>query len=138
MADVDDRTQHTRPPTAAQDLLVDGLPLCTIAVTADETWHVTAQLAAVEQAALRAAAPSPDALCQRAQHALGLAGIGSRIEPERSAIGVYAAWLPSPSGEFLLVLEGRAVLWWVSHAPSEAIQALIAAAIEVMRHEPNR
>ena len=127
--------QHTDQGRASNvhELVVDGLPPCTIAVTADGIWHVVAQLAADEQAALVAAATQPDTLCQRAQHALGLAGIGSRIKPDDTAIGIYAAPLPLPSGAITLVLEGRALLCWVSRAPSEAIQALIAAAIEVMR-----
>ena len=116
-----------------QDLVVDGLPPCTIYATANGIWHVMAQLATDEQAALAAAAPSPDALCQRAQHALGLAGIGSRIAPDHTAIGVYAAQLPTPASPMPLVLEGRALLCWVSRAPSESIRALIAAAIDVMR-----
>ena len=119
--------------TAAQDLVVDGLPPCIISPTTDGTWHVTAQLAADKQAALAAAAPGPDALCQRAQHALGLAGTGSRIARERNAIGMYAAPLRMPSGEATLVLEGRAVLWGVAHVTSVAIQALIAAATKAMR-----
>jgi len=136
MADANASNQRTLQgtATAAQNLVVDGLPPCMISATTDGTWHVTAQLAADEQAALAAAAPSPDALCQRAQHALGLAGIGSRIERERSAIGVYAAPLRSPSGEATLVLDGREVLWWVSHATSEAIRALIAAATQAVRN----
>ena len=130
-----DGNQHTDEGRAGavQHLVMDGLPPCTIAVTADGTWHVMAQLAADEQAALAAAATHPDTLCQRAQHALGLAGIGSRIKPDDTAIGIYAALLPAPAGAITLVLEGRALLCWVSRAPSEAIQALIAAAIAVRR-----
>jgi hypothetical protein len=133
MADANDRTHSSLPATAALTLRVDGLPPCAIQAAADGTWHVTAQLAADEQAALVAAAPDPAALCQRAQHALGLAGIGSRIAPDHNAIGVYAAPSPAPSGATPLVLEGRALLWSISRAPSEAIRALIIAAIEVMR-----
>jgi hypothetical protein len=132
MANGNQRTDQGRASNV-QDLVIDGLPPCTIAVTADGIWHVVAQLAADEQAALAAAATHPDTLCQRAQHALGLAGIGSRIKPDDTAIGIYAAPLPSPSGAITLVLEGRALLCWVSRAPSEAIQALIAAATRVMR-----
>ena len=131
MGDADDRIP-TLPATAIQALVVDGLPPCALQATADGTWHVTTQLAADEQAAL-ASAPAPDELCRRAQHALGLAGIGSRIAPDHNAIGVYAAPSPAPSGATPLVLEGRALLWSISRAPSEAIRALIAAAIEVMR-----
>ncbi len=134
MADANDRTHSSLPATAAPTLRVDGLPPCAIQAAADGTWHVTAQLAADQQAALVAAAPDPAALCQRAQHALGLAGIGSRIAPDHNAIGVYAAPLFAPASVITLVLvEGRALLWSISRAPSEAIRALIVAAIEVMR-----
>jgi hypothetical protein len=121
------------PTEAGQLLTIAGLPSCTIQTAADGTWHVTAQLVADEQDALVTAASNPEALCQRAQHALGLAGIGSRIEDDYTAIGVYGASLPSPSGQFLVVLDGRVLLLSIAHAPSEVIQALIAAAIAVMR-----
>jgi hypothetical protein len=132
MANGNQRTDQGRA-SAMHELVVDGLPPCTIALIADETWHVVAQLATDDQAALTAAVTHPDTLCQRAQHALGLAGIGSRIAPDHTAIGVYAAQLPTPARPMPLVLEGRALLCWVSRAPSESIRALIAAAIEVMR-----
>jgi hypothetical protein len=140
MADANSINRRTPHGTAgtAQDLAVGGLPTCTIHAAADGIWHVTAQLADTEQAALAAAAPSPDALCKWAQHALGLAGIGSRIERERNAIGVYAAPLRWPSGEATLVLDGRAVLWWVAHATSEAIRALVDAATQAMRQSHDR
>jgi hypothetical protein len=66
MADANDSNQRTFQGRAssAQNLVVDGLPTCTIHAANDGTWHVTAQLAADEQAALAAAAPSPEALCQ--------------------------------------------------------------------------
>ena len=124
---------HQRRAGAAQALLVDGLPPCSIVVSADGTCHVTMQLAADEQAVLAAAAPLPDVLCQRAQHALGLAGIGSRIAPDQGAIGVYAPALSAPAGATPLILDGYALLWSTSRAPSESIRALIAAAIEMMR-----
>ena len=132
MADGNQRTDQSRASNV-HELVVDGLPPCTIALIADETWHVVAQLATDDQAALTAAVTYPDTLCQRAQHALGLAGIGSRIAPDHTAIGVYAAQLPTPASPMPLVLEGRALLCWVSRAPSESIRALIAAAIAVMR-----
>ena len=60
----------------------------------------------------QAAVTHPDTLCQRAQHALGLAGIGSRIAPDHTAIGVYAAHArPRHPARSPLVLEGRALLW---------------------------
>jgi len=137
MTDSNDSTQRTLPGTAGQNLLVAGLPPCTIQRTADGIWHITAQLAADDQAALTAAAPSHDELCQHAQHALGLSGIGSRIERARDAIGLYAAPLRMPSGDSTLVLEGREILWVVAHAASAAIRALIGAATEAMRQAPN-
>jgi hypothetical protein len=134
MAEVNEHNQRTRQGRAgaAQNLAVEGLPPCTIQVTGDGIWHMTAQLADADQAALATAAPSHDEICQRAQHALGLAGIGSRIERERNAIGVYAVPLRSPSGEASLVLEGREILWGIAEATSAAVQALIAAATQAM------
>src|SRR5436190_1958593 len=85
--------------SAAHPLVISGLPTCTLQAAEDGIWHVVAQLAEDEEAALAAAAPSPDALCQRAQHALGLAGIGSRIDRERNTVGVYADLSGAPFGE---------------------------------------
>lgn len=130
-------SEHTsRSQAGARLPTIPGLPPCTIEMAVDGTWHVTTQLADGEQDALVTAAPSPEALCQRAQHALGLAGIGSRIAPERDAIGVYVPTSPAPFSTTPLVLEGRPLLWTVSHASSEAVRALIAAAMEVMRAPP--
>jgi len=131
MAEKNEQT-HVGSAGVLQDLVVDGLPPCTIQAMADGTWHVVAQLALNDQAALATAVTHPDTLCQRAQHALGLAGIGSRIAPDHDAISIYAAF-PTSASATPLVLEGRALLCWISRAPSEAIQSLIAAAIEVMR-----
>ena len=132
MANGNRRTYAGRAGTV-HELVGDGLPPCTIALIADQTWHVVAQLATDDQAALTAAVTHPDTLCQRAQHALGLAGIGSRIAPDHTAIGVYAAQLPTLVSPMPLILEGRALLCWVSRASSESIRALIAAATQVMR-----
>ena len=132
MADDNQRANQGRAG-AAQALVVSGLPPCTIQTSGDGTWHVTTQLAAEEQAALATAAPSPEALCQRAQHALGLAGIGSRIAPDRTAIGVYLPTPPALFGVTPLILDGHALLWSVSRASSATIQTLIAAATQVMR-----
>jgi hypothetical protein len=126
MTDIDNQRHHALPSTP-QHLVVDGLPSCTIQAV-DGIYSITAQLSADDAAALAAAAPSHDELCQHAQHALGLSGIGSRIERERDAIGVYAAPLRLPSGESTLVLEGREVLWAVAHASPPTVRALISAA----------
>src|SRR5215510_1232509 len=136
MAD-DNQCANRGRASAAQPLVVPRLPPCTIQMAAEGTWHVQVQLAADEQAALAAAVTHPDTLCQRAQHALGLAGISSRIASDHTAIGVYAAALPTSASPLPLVLEGRALLCWVSRASSESIRALIAAAIEVMRDAHN-
>ena len=136
MADANDRIP-TLPPPVVKALVVDGLPPCTIQATVDGTWHVATQLAVEEQAALDVVAPQPDVLCQRAQHALGLVGIGSRIAPDRTAIGVYVPTSPAPFGATPLVLAGRPVLWAISRAPSEAIRALIVAATQVMHQSPH-
>lgn len=132
MDDIDNSTPYTPPSTATQAFVVDGLPACIIQMATDGTWHVAAQFSTGEQEAQVSALPL-DVLCKRAQHALGLAGIGSRIEDDYTAIGLYAASLPSPSGQFLLVLDGRVLLGSISRASSEAIRALIAAAAQVMR-----
>jgi hypothetical protein len=136
MADDNQRANQGRAGVA-QALVVSGLPPCTIQTSGDGTWHVTTQLAADEQDALATAAPSPDALCQRAQHVLGLAGIGSRIAPDRDAIGVYVPTSPAPFGTTPLILEGRPLLWAVSRTSSEAIRALVAAALHVMSTLPS-
>jgi hypothetical protein len=125
------------PTEAGQLLTIAGLPSCTIQTAADGTWHVTAQLVADEQDALATVAPSPEALCQRAQHVLGLAGIGSRIVPDRNAIGVYVPTSPAPLGTTPLLLEGRPLLWAVSRVSSEGIRALVAAALHVMGTVPS-
>lgn len=62
---------------------------------------------------------------------MGLAGIGSRIASDDNAIAIYAS-LTAPSVVTPLVLAGHALLWAVSRAHSEAIQALVAVATQVM------
>jgi hypothetical protein len=134
-----DSVQHPRENMigGAQPLVAEGLPPCTIQAMADGTWHVTAQLVRDEEAALAVTALPPDVLCQRAQHALGLAGVGSRIAPDRNAIGVYLPTSPTPFGTTPLVLDGQALLWSLSRASSESIRALIVTATQVMRTARN-
>lgn len=129
---MDNADDRARSRTAAQTLVVSDLPPCTITPTSNGLWYLTAEAVADDQAASLATTPDPAALCRQAQHALGLAGIGSRIAPEDNAIGIYAA-LPAPSVVTPLVLEGRALLWTVSRAPAEALQTLIAAALAIVR-----
>jgi hypothetical protein len=139
MAETKKSNRRTSQGTAgaAHPLVISGLPTCTIQAAANGTWHMTAQLAEDDQAAFAACAPSPDELCRRAQHALGLAGIGSRIDRERSAIGVYADRSGAQFGEPTLILDGPAVLWAFGHAATDAIRALLQAATEAMRQSPD-
>jgi hypothetical protein len=135
MTDGNQRTHQGRIGFA-QALVVDGLPPCTIYAAEDGTWHVTAQLASDEQASLAASAPTPDDLCRRAQHALGLAGIGSRIDRERGVVGVYTDVSGAQFGAPTLILDGAAMLWALGHALPEAIRALVEAATQAMRQPP--
>ena len=135
MAESNDSTRRTPDGIThtAQYLVMNGLPRWTIHATDDGTWHVVAQLAADDQAAL-AAAPTPDDLCQQAQHALGLAGIGSHIDRAHGAVGIATDRSGAGLGAPTLILDGPAVLWWVAYATSAAIQALVDAVILAMRH----
>ena len=63
MANGNQRTDQGRASNV-HELVVDGLPPCTMARIADATWHVVAQLATDDQAALMAAVTHPDTLCQ--------------------------------------------------------------------------
>ncbi len=125
----DESARSTSPPAAVQTVQVEGLPVCTVTRTPDGAWRATTQLADSEQAAL-AAALQPMLLCQRAQHVLGLAGVSSRITPDNSAVGVYAAPYSLPSGAIAFVIEGQALLWSLSQARSKAIEALVTAILE--------
>jgi hypothetical protein len=132
-----DRRTSQGTASAAQALVVDGLPTCTIQVADNGTWHMMAQLAPDDQVAFAASAPSSDDLCHAAQHALGLAGIGSRIYRERSAVEVYVDLSGAQFGEPTLILDGPAVLWFVGHAVPDAIRALLQAATQAMRQSPD-
>jgi hypothetical protein len=137
MTDGNQRTHQGRIGVA-QALVVDGLPPCTIYAAEDGTWHVTAQLASDEQASLAASASTPDDLCRRAQHALGLSGIGSRIDRERGMVGVYTDVSRAQFGTPTLILDGAAMLWVVGHALPDAIRALVEAATRATRQSPDR
>jgi hypothetical protein len=139
MAETNDSHRRTSQgaASAAQALVVSGLPTCTIQAAEDGTWHLVAQLAEDEAAAFTASTPSPDDLCRRAQHALGLAGTLSRIDRERSAIGMYADLRGAQFGAPTLILDGPAVLWAFGHAVPDAIRAVLLAATEAMRQSPD-
>jgi hypothetical protein len=133
------RNQHTLSGAAegAHTLVVDGLMSCTIQAAEDGRWHVVAQLTSDEQAACAAAAPTPGELCRSAQHALGMAMVGSRIYPERNAIGVYTNSSLAQFGEATLFLDGPHVLWFVAHAAPQTIHALLDGATLAMAHAPD-
>jgi len=137
MAESNRSNQRTHQGNASpvQPLVVDGLPACTIQAAEDGTWHVLAQLVATDQADF--AASTPEDLCQRAQHALGLAGIGSRIDRAHTAVGIYADRSGRGFGEPALVLDGPVVLWYVAHTAPDALRALVQAATEAMRQSPD-
>jgi hypothetical protein len=132
-------TQPTFPTAAdtARTLVVDGLASCTIQAAEDGTWHVVAQLAPDDQATCAAAAPTPNELCRHAQHALGMAMVGSRIYRERCAIGVYTNSSPAQFGEATLFLDGPHVLWFVAHATPQTIHALLDSATLARAHASN-
>ena len=121
----------------ARALVVDGLLSCAIHAAEDGTWHVVAQLAPDDQATCAAAAPTSNDLCRHAQHALGMAMVGSRIYPERCAIGVYTKSSPAQFGEATLFLDGPHVLWFVAHAAPQTIHALLDSATLAMAHAPD-
>jgi hypothetical protein len=118
------------------DLPLNRLLTETIAQAADNTWILSVQLTPDEQAVLNAAAQSGDELCRRAQHTLGMAGFGSRIYRERTAVGVY---ISSPEARFdttPLILDGAEVLWFVGTASVDEVRLLIQAAQRIMDAEP--
>ena len=97
---------------------------------ADQPWHVTITLAPVDEAALDALHPTAMQLCAAAQHALGLAAIGSAIEPAQGTVRVRTA------EETQLRLVGASALWWVANAPPPLLRAFLdhlAAEVEQRR-----
>jgi hypothetical protein len=98
-------------------------------VQGDESaqWHITVTLAPTDQATLDALHPSASQLCAAAQHALGLAAIGSQIDPAHTTVRVRAA------SELLLAFAGEGALWWVATTPSAALQEAIDRLIGQIR-----
>src|SRR5215475_6799120 len=70
-------------------------------------WQVSLTLAPADQAMLQALRPSAYDLCAAAQHALGLAAIGSVIDPARGMVVVCSSGAPP------LAFAGAPSLWWV-------------------------
>jgi hypothetical protein len=90
-------------------------------VAGDDTalWRIMVMLAPEDQAALDALHPSASQLCAAAQHALGLAALGSRIDAAHTIVRVRV------EGELLLAFVGTAALWWVANAPPTELRASI-------------
>jgi hypothetical protein len=63
--------------------------------------------------------PSAYQLCAAAQHALGLAALGSWIDVAHIAVRVRAA------GRLLLAFVGEAALWWLANMPSRGLRTAI-------------
>jgi hypothetical protein len=82
-------------------------------------WEVTMTLAPADQATLDALRPSPYQLCAAAQHALGLAALGSQIDPSHGTVRVRIG------DELLLAFVGKATLWWVANVPPAELRASI-------------
>ena len=90
-----------------------------LALGDDLSWQVSVTLAPADQAAVEAAQPSAYQLCAAAQHALGLAAIGSRIDPAHASITVRS------NGAVLLTFAGEGALWWLANAPPPLLRAFL-------------
>lgn len=99
---------------------MDAPPRCTLVSLGDGLgWQVSVTLAPADQAALDAVQPSAYDLCAAAQHALGLAAIGSQIEPARGMVVVRSSSAPP------LAFAGAPSLWWVANAPPPLLHTWI-------------
>jgi hypothetical protein len=86
---------------------------------AGQPWEITITLIDVDQAALDALHPTAAQLCAATQHALGLAGIGSIIEPARGTVRVRGA------DQMQLRLADASTLWWVANAPPPLLRTFL-------------
>jgi hypothetical protein len=119
---------HKHDPATTQDMsrFIDQLPRAltapaqlALAPGVDTSqWQITVTLAPADQAALDALHPSAYQLCAAAQHALGLAALGSQIDAAHTTVRVRA-------GDRLLAFVGTAALWWVANSPPTALRETI-------------
>jgi hypothetical protein len=58
-------------------------------------------------------------LCAAAQHALGLAALGSQIDSAHATVRVRVG------DELLLTFAGAAALWWIANTPPAELRASI-------------
>jgi hypothetical protein len=84
-------------------------------------WQITITLAPADQAALEAMQPSAYALCAAAQHALGMASLGSQIDRERGSITLRLSGTPS------LTFVGAPALWWLANATPPMLHDCVEA-----------
>jgi hypothetical protein len=135
----DPLTGRSRPldDAIATAQLIDQLPrtmaaLPLFALTLGDVgqpWRVTVTLTPADQAAVDTLQPSVAQLCAAAQHALGLAAIGSIIEPACGTIKVRVA------DEMQLRFIGASALWWVANAPPPLLRTFLDhLAAEVGQH----
>jgi hypothetical protein len=93
-------------------------------------WHLTVTLTPPDQAALDALGPSAYALCAAAQHALGLAALGSQIDSAQWMVTLHAAHMPR------LGFVGAGALWWVANAPPALLRAFLEQlAAQMAQHD---
>ena len=129
-----------RPPERATDTnafieqlprTIAGLPSYVLTVgSAALPWHVTITLTPPDQAALDALGPSAYQLCAAAQHALGLAALGSQIDAAQALVVLRADPMPR------LGFVGAGALWWVANAPPALLRALLEQlAAQLARHD---
>lgn len=107
---------HHLPPHPA----IEAVPPFAVTPCTDGGREVTVELAPADAAALQQVAVPLRSLARAAQHALGLAGVGSRIHDDEQGITVFA---PVP-----LHLRGRAALWLVACTAPAVLLAFLQAA----------
>lgn len=122
---------HDRNPHWLLDQLPHTLqaPLrCDLAPDSDrDGWLVTLVLAIADQAVLEALQPSAYELCAAAQHALGMASLGSQIDRVGGSISVRF------EGASVLTFAGAPALWWIANAQAPALRAWIDSVLVQIR-----
>ena len=86
-----------------------------------EGWQITFRLVLSDQAALEAMQPSAYELCAAAQHALGMASLGSQIDRERGSITLRLSSAP------WLTFVGAPALWWLANATPKMLHERVEA-----------
>jgi hypothetical protein len=128
---------HKHDPVTTQDMsrFIEQLPRALAAPAQlnlapgdnPTQWQITVTLAPADQAALDALHPSAYQLCASAQHALGLAAIGSQIDSAHTTVRVRVG------DELLLTFVGKAALWWIANTPPAELRESIDRLLEGIR-----